>query len=133
METIEKAYTLRKLEARDIFAIVRILGKIDFKEIKGIWTARNASIAKLVSLPEEERAEAAQDESFDLGLNLAMVLIKNLPDCEHELYGFIGDMIGKKGNAVAKMDPAEFMDVIIDIISMEQFVDFFKRASALIK
>lgn len=133
METIDKAYTLRNLEARDIFTIVRILGKIDFKEIQGIWTARNQSVEKLMELPEEEREAVAQAESMNLGLALASVIIQNLPNCEQELYCFVGDLIGKKATAVAKMDPVDFMDVIIDILTMERFADFFKRASALIK
>ena len=72
-----------------------------------------------------------------IGLNVVMsiatVILENLPKIENDLYNFIGSVIDMKPKDVAKMDMGEFMDVLITIIQKEEFKDFFKRASKLIK
>ena len=72
-----------------------------------------------------------------IGLNvvmsLATVVLENLPKIENDLYNFIGSVIDVKPKDVAKMDMGDFMDVLITIIQKEEFKDFFKRASKLIK
>ena len=66
-------------------------------------------------------------------MSILGTLIENLPKVENELYNFIGSVIDVKAKDVAKMDMGEFMDVLITIIQKEEFKDFFKRASKLIK
>ena len=66
-------------------------------------------------------------------MSLATVIIENLPKVENDLYNFIGSVIDVKAKDVAKMDMGEFMDILVAIIQKEEFKDFFKRASKLIK
>ena len=64
---------------------------------------------------------------------IGTIILENLPNVESDLYNFIGSVIGVKPKDVAKMDMGDFMDVLIEIIQKDEFKDFFKRASKLIK
>lgn len=125
-------YTMRNLQATDIFSVVKILNGIGLKNVKEAIDFEE--INKIRKGMTEENADVI---SSQVGLNVVMslvtVIIENLPKVENDLYNFIGSVIDVKAKDVAKMDMGEFMDVLITIIQKEEFKDFFKRASKLIK
>ena len=125
-------YTMRNLQATDIFSVVKILNGIGLKNVKEAIDFDE--INKIRKGMTEENADVI---SSQVGLNVVMsvatVIIENLPKVENDLYNFIGSVIDVKAKDVAKMDMGEFMDVLITIIQKEEFKDFFKRASKLIK
>lgn len=125
-------YTMRNLQATDIFSVVKILNGIGLKNIKE--SIDFEEINKIRKCMTEENADVI---SSQVGLNVVMsvatVIIENLPKVENDLYNFIGSVIGVKAKDVAKMDMGDFMDVLIAIMQKEEFKDFFKRASKLIK
>ena len=125
-------YTMRNLQATDIFSVVKILNGIGLKNVKEAIDFEE--INKIRKGMTEENADVI---SSQVGLNVVMslvtVIIENLPKVENDLYNFIGSVIDVKAKDVAKMDMGEFMDVLITLIQKEEFKDFFKRASKLIK
>ena len=125
-------YEMRKLQATDLFSVVKILNGIGLKNIKEAIDFEE--INKIRKGMTEKNADVI---SSQVGLNIVMsvatVIVENLPKIENDLYSFIGSVIGIKTKDVAKMDMGEFMDVLISIIQKEEFKDFFKRASKLIK
>ena len=125
-------HNMRNLQATDIFSVVKILNGIGLKNIKE--SIDFEEINKIRKGMTEKNADVI---SSQVGLNIVMsvatVIVENLPKIENDLYSFIGSVIGIKTKDVAKMDMGEFMDVLISIIQKEEFKDFFKRASKLIK
>ena len=125
-------YEMRNLQATDIFSIVKILNGIGLKNIKEAIDFEE--INKIRKGMTEDNADAV---SSQVGVNVVMsivtVILENLPKVENDLYNFIGSVIDMKAKDVAKMDMGDFMDVLIAIIQKEEFKDFFKRASKLIK
>ena len=125
-------YTMRNLQATDIFSVVKILNGIGLKNVKEAIDFEE--INKIRKGMTEENADVI---SSQVGLNVVMslttVIIENLPKVENDLYNFIGSVIDVKAKDVAKMDMGEFMDVLITLIQKEEFKDFFKRASKLVK
>ena len=82
----------------------------------------------------EDNADAVTSQvGVNVVMSIATVILENLPNVESDLYNFIGSVIDMKAKEVAKMDMGEFIDVLITIIQKEEFKDFFKRASKLIK
>ena len=125
-------YEMRNLQATDIFSVVKILNgiglnnvkeAIDFEEINNIRKGMTEGNADVIT---------SQVGLKDV-MSIATVILENLPKVENDLYTFVGSVIGVKAKDVAKMDMGEFMDVLITIIQKEEFKDFFKRASKLIK
>ena len=125
-------YTMRNLQATDIFSVVKILNGIGLKNVKEAIDFEE--INKIRKGMTEENADVISSQvGLNVVISLATVIIENLPKVENDLYNFIGSVIDVKAKDVAKMDMGEFMDVLITIIQKEEFKDFFKRASKLIK
>ena len=125
-------YEMRKLQATDIFSVVKILNGIGLKNVKEAINFEE--INKIRKGLTEDNADVITSQvGLNVVMSLATVIIENLPKVENEMYNFIGSVIDVKAKDVAKMDMGEFMDVLITIIQKEEFKDFFKRASKLIK
>ena len=125
-------YTMRNLQATDIFSVVKILNgiglnnvkeAIDFEEINNIRKGMTEGNADVIT----------SQVGLKVVMSIATVILENLPKVENDLYTFVGSVIGVKAKDVAKMDMGDFMDVLISIIQKEEFKDFCKRASKLIK
>ena len=125
-------YTMRNLQATDIFSVVKILNGIGLKNVKEAIDFEE--INKIRKGMTEENADIITSQvGLNVVMSVATVIIVNLPKVENDLYNFIGSVIDVKAKDVAKMDMGEFMDVLITLIQKEEFKDFFKRASKLIK
>ena len=125
-------YEMRKLQATDIFSVVKILNGIGIKHVKeAINIDELNNIRK--GLTDDNADAVTSQVGFNVIMSLVTVIIENLPKVETDLYNFIGSVIGMKPKEVAKMDMGEFMEVLIDIIQKDEFKDFFKRASKLIR
>ena len=125
-------YTMRNLQAADIFSVIKILNGIGLKNIK-----EAINLDEINNLRKGMTEDNADVITSQVGLNVVMsiatIILENLPNVESDLYNFIGSVIDMKAKDVAKMDMSEFMDLLITIIQKEEFKDFFKRASKLIK
>ena len=125
-------YEMRKLQATDIFSVVKILNGIGLNNVKEAINIEE--INKIRQGMTEDNASAITSQvGVNVVMSIATVILENLPNVESDLYNFIGSVIDMKAKEVAKMDMGEFMDLLITIIQKEEFKDFFKRASKLIK
>ena len=125
-------YNMRNLQATDIFSVVKILNGIGLKNIKESIDFEEINKIRKGMTEDNEDAVTSQ-VGVNVVMSIATVILENLPNVESDLYNFIGSVIDMKAKEVAKMDMGEFMDVLITIIQKEEFKDFFKRASKLIK
>ena len=125
-------YEMRNLQATDIFSVVKILNGIGLKNVKEAINFEE--INKIRKGLTEDNADVITSQvGLNVVMSIATIILENLPNVESDLYNFIGSVIDMKAKDVAKMDMGEFMDVLITIIQKEEFKDFFKRASKLIK
>ena len=125
-------HNMRNLQATDIFSVVKILNGIGLKNIKE--SIDFEEINKIRKVMTEDNADAVTSQvGVNVVMSIATVILENLPNVESDLYNFIGSVIDMKAKEVAKMDMGEFMDILVTIIQKEEFKDFFKRASKLIK
>ena len=123
---------LRRLQATDLFGMVKILNGIGLKNFKDVIDTN-----KIKEMRKSINDDNAEQVVSDIGMNVVMsvlsVILENLPSVESDLYNFIGSIANMKAKDVAKMDIGDFMDLLISIAQKEEFKDFFKRASKLIK
>lgn len=125
-------YTMRNLQASDIFSVVKILNGIGLKNVKEAINIEEINNIRK-GMTEDNVDVISSQVGVKVVMSIATVILENLPKVENDLYTFVGSVIGVKAKDVAKMDMGEFMDVLITIIQKEEFKDFFKRASQLIK
>ena len=123
---------LRKLQASDIFSMVRIINGIGFKTIKD-----SINVDEINEIRKGMTGENSDVIASKVGTNVVMsilgTLIENLPKVENDVYEFAGSVAGMKAKDVAKMDAGDFIELLISIFTKDEFKDFFSRASKLIK
>ena len=125
-------YEMRNLQASDIFSVVKILNGIGLNNVKEAINIEEINNIRK-GMTEDNVDVISSQVGVKVVMSIATVILENLPKVENDLYTFVGSVIGVKAKDVAKMDMGEFMDVLITIIQKEEFKDFFKRASKLIK
>ena len=123
---------LRNLQASDIFTMVKILNGIGLTKIKSAIDFEKIKDLRK-NMTDKNADDIASQVGTDVILSVVSVIFENLPAIESDLYKFVGSLAGIKPTEVAKLDLNVFVDLIFDIFKKEEFVDFFKRASKLIK
>lgn len=121
--TAEKAYTLRNLEAKDVFIVSKILSQIGLKEFK------EAFDLKLFSSEEKDIEAVGMAVFFDM----SQVLLGNLPKCEKDIYSFLASLSGMTAKEIESLPMNTFIEMVIDVFRKEEFTDFFKLVSKLFK
>ena len=123
---------LRKLQASDIFSMVRIINGIGFKTIKD-----SINVDEINEIRKGMTDENSDVIASKVGTNVVMsilgTLIENLPKVENDVYEFAGNVAGMKAKDVAKMEAGDFIELLISVFTKDEFKDFFSRASKLIK
>lgn len=125
---------LRKLQATDLFIIVKIINTLGIKKIKESINIDEIKEARLKIL---EDGSNKNDVYKEIGTKVIMsvidVVIENIPLIEQDLFKFMGNLANVKPEEIAKMDIGDFMDLLIAIVKKEEFKGFFGRALRLTK
>lgn len=136
----EKPYKFRLLGAPDVFLMAKIIKAIGINEF---MAALNGDSLKGIVKAFKAKQEGGGADNSDMlaymgaiagSLEIANVIIGNLPRCENEIYHLLAntsnltvDEIKAPGNAVM------FFEMVIDFIKKEEFRDFIKVVSKLFK
>lgn len=123
---------LRRLCATDLFVMVKILNKIGFNKVKDAIDIDEIKKAR-ATLTTDNNDEVISSLGTNIVMSVAGVLLENLPNIEKDLYELIGNLANMKPKDVAQMDIAQFMETIVAVLKKEEFKDFFREASKLIK
>lgn len=126
--TTEKPYTLRTLEAKDVFIVSKILSQIGMKEFKDAFDSELFAAAGAGG--DKKNIEAIGMNVF---IDLSQVLLGNLPKCEKDIYAFLASLSGMDKKAIESMPMNSFVEMVIDVIRKDEFKDFFKLVSVLFK
>lgn len=132
VEMTESKFNLRKLNSADAFKVVRIIGKIGLSNFKRCF--QNTELSNMISeLSDEEK----QDDSKIVNIGIMAVLdavdviAENVPKCENELYSFLAGVAGMKESEVRDLSPADFLELLMEVIKKPEFADFIKVALRL--
>lgn len=147
----EKAYSLRRLNATDVFLMVRILGKIRINEwIPCLQSPRVMElIMKIMETEERDTEEDMQDaesreakdeklsdEEFIAGLGVAMevvnIIIQHLPECRAEIFQLLSGVSGIGVKEIEALDAEIFINMLVDFVRKEEFRGFIRAAARLV-
>lgn len=123
---------LRKLQATDLFSMVKILNGVGLKNFKDAIDINKIKEMRK-SMTDENADQIISEVGIDVIMSVLSIVLENLPSVETDLNNFVGSVANMKAKDVAKMDIGDYMDLLISIAKKEEFKDFFKRASKLIK
>ena len=127
-----KPYTLKRLQSRDVFPMLRILSKIGVSQLKDCFSS--PEVTKAIS----KATESGKDVDLSaVGVNVAFdmagIIVDNLPKCEQDIYLFLSQLSGLKPQQIAEMDAIVFFEMIVDVIKKPEFKDFLKVVSRSLK
>ena len=145
--TKEKPYTLRALCAEDIFPVMTIIRKIGIKEFKDCFNEETLEkiIDVFINGANVENKEGETNNSEDntlvaVGLSIlpsvldiADILLTNIPKCEADFYKFLASISNLSVEEIKKMNMVDFFEMIVDVVKKEEFKDFIKVVSKLFK
>lgn len=123
--------TLRTLKSSDLFIVVGILNKIGFKEMKKIFTPENLSLLKDRVQGEDKDLDATSIFGFNIIMDVAQIILDNLPKIEDDLYRFLGSLTDTTADEIRDLPLPDFADLIVQVIKKPEFPDFFKAVSRL--
>lgn len=133
-ETAVKPYTFRPLEAPDIFPMFKIIKAIGINEFTACF--EKDGIKNLIASMTGEGGNQDQMSSIvgiSVVLEIADVIIGNIPKCENEIYQLLSQTSGMTIPKIKKMGMVVFVEMVIDFIQKEEFKDFIKVVSKLFK
>lgn len=127
---------MRNLKSTDIFPMVGILNKIGFSDIKDMLTPEKVKdLIKAMKNQDKEDKEDEEDVDIStiLGFNLifevATIIFANLMKCKDDLYTFLSDVSEQSIKELEDLPPADFLELIIEVLQKPEFGDFFKVVS----
>lgn len=124
----EKKYELRPLVASDMGTVCKIISEIGVRQFKECF-----NIEQIKESAEEEEPTDSKLESIGFGVvfDIAGIVISNIPTAESDIQKFIGSLTGMTVSQVRALPLADYGEIILDVITNEDFKDFFKRVMKL--
>lgn len=130
-------YTLRKLKADDMFLMFGILSKVGVRELKDCFGSDEAK--KAIKQAMEGGGKDGEDQrqfatvGVAVALDMADVVLRNLPKCKAEIYALLSALSGMTAAEIADLDMCTFTGMIVDVLRKDEFPDFFTAVSKLFK
>lgn len=132
-------YKLRKLKATDAFLIIKLINKFGIMEFKKCFNANEIAkladeIAKLAENKEGLSKEGLTEKvGFNIILSCVSVIFENIGKCENEVFEFLSAVSNLNRKQVECLSLAELAQMIIEIFQKDEFKDFYKVVSGLLK
>ena len=120
----EKKYELRPLVATDMGAICKIITAIGVRQFKECFNVDD------VENTDVENTDVKKI-GFGVVFDIAEIIISNIPNAENEIQSFLASLSGMTVPAIKKMPFADYGELIIEVITKQEFQDFFKRVMKL--
>ena len=124
IENTEKNYELRPLVASVMGVICKIITAIGVRQLKECFNVDQ--------FKEGKGEEASLEEiGFSVVFDIAGIIISNIPKAEEEIQSFLASLTGMPLCKIKKLPIADYGEMIIDVVTKEEFQDFFKRVMKL--
>ena len=123
-------FELRKMTSADIFPMCTIIKKIGIDEVKKIINS-----PELMSLVSNSKGKDDRTTAIGMSfmLDIASLIVGNIPKIEADLYKFLASMSKMTEKELREISLADFLELVIAVLKHEDFKDFFKVASQLLK
>lgn len=145
-------YTVRALNAEDIFPAVNIISKIGISQFKKAF--EGANLKTLISNAKEKMnesnegtasskskksADGKNSELFaaEVGMSLAFdiveIIFKNFGNCKEEIFKFLSSLTSIEVANLKAAPPADVANMLIEIFEQKEFKDFLKVVLKFVK
>ncbi len=124
-------YTLGKFKATDVIVMATMLSKIGLGKMADGLGRDN--IIKIISDSKgKNKEEVTALTGMQMALQIAEIVLSNLDKCENEIFKLLSSVTGVAVEELKNEDAEVFAELIIEVVQLQQFKDFFKVASRLL-
>jgi hypothetical protein len=124
-------YTLGKFKSTDIFTMATLLSKIGLGKITDAFGRDN--VMKILSdFKGKKKEDVTAFTGMQVALQVGEIILGNLENCESEIFKLLSSVSGLSDDDLRNMDADVFAGLIVDVVHLPQFKDFFKAASRLL-
>ena len=127
----ENKIELRKLCAKDLFPMMKIVSKIKIREFKNCFDSINAGDGINAEDGLKTPETIIRRIGIEAAFNIADVVLTNIGCCENDVYSFFADLSGMKPSEIKHLEMSEFAEMFIQLVTKEEFRDFFTVVSRL--
>lgn len=124
-----KIWEFRKLNSRDIFPMMKIINKIGLNEFT--TCLESDSVKAIISGGQNDGN--ASIVGLSVILEIANVVAGNLPKCEQDIFDMLANTSNLPKKQIMELELVEFFEMVVDFVKKEEFRDFVKVASRLLK
>lgn len=128
----EPVYTFRTLNSTDTFLMFKIIGKIGINEFTACFD-KDTVKQMIANFTGDGSNDMTTVAGISVMLEIANVVIGNLPKCEAEIFQMLSNTSNLSVDAVKNLDMVTFAGMVIDFIKKDEFRDFIKVVSRLFK
>lgn len=131
----KKIYEFKKLNADDVFTMVGIISKIGVNKFANVL--KSDEIRNLAKDLRDKEEIDIKDISLLTGgavlLEVVQVIFEGLPKCKEEIYTLLSNASNLSIEEVKTLEAVTLFEMIVDFVKKEEFMDFIKAASRLVK
>lgn len=115
----ENVYKVRSLVATDMGAICKIISAIGIRQFKDCFKV------------DDFKNGNVEEIGFNVLIDIGGIIISNIPKAEDDILAFVSSVTGLKISEVKALPFADYGELIVQIVTKEDFRDFFKRVMKL--
>lgn len=129
----KERFELRKLAAKDIRPMLRIIKKVDLKKIKS--ALEDIDFSQFKASEETEATEIEKEQSYylEVGKNVifeAIPMLLDMIDCALvDFNSLLADLVGLSIEELESLDLDIYFQIIYDFLKKEELMGFIKVAS----
>lgn len=131
--TMDKPYTFRTLRSTDMFLMFKIIGKIGVSEFAACFEKDSVKQMLASFGGKDVNAAATSMVGITVILEVANVVIGNLPKCEEEIFQMLANTSNLTVRQVRELDLITFTGMVVDFVQKDEFKDFIKVVSKSFK
>lgn len=110
---------IRDLISTDMGKICKIMTKIGVKQFNNCID------------PKEIKGKDVEAVGITVLMNIAGIVISNYSNAEKDIIDFLSDLTGMKIEEITNLKLPEFADLVIAVVTKDDFKDFFSRVLKL--
>lgn len=128
MSEVETKRTPRPLMGTDIFMLTSIIGKMGVKNLMRCFDAPDVK-----EIRENGEADNVEKLGQLIFLGVIDVILERLEYCEDSICRLLSKLYGMPEAEIKALGATEYLNMFVDVIKDENFVDFFKQAYESVK
>lgn len=129
-EEVKKPYSFRKLNATDIAPMAAIISKIGIDQFTECFASTD-ELAQIFRDKTKTKEAITNIAGMKIAFKIANIVLAHYGNCQKDIFELLANVSGLSVEEIEAFSPATFAKMLIDLVKLDDFADFFKVALEL--